>query len=176
MRMQTALVALALLVLTSGCASLPAVPLQATPGDLEMLAGEWLGEYQSAALGRHGSIEFKLKAGTDDAHGDVLMIPRGRQAPYQPAAYEEANNPPSMPSSEMLKIRFIRASNGSVVGSLDRYWDPDRSCYANTAFNGNIGRGVVKGTFKTTFECGEGAATGTWTVSKKAATPNAAWR
>ena len=176
MRLQSACAGLGLLVLTSGCAPMPAVALQATPADLEMLAGEWLGEYESAALGRHGSIEFKLKAGTDDAHGDVLMIPRGRQAPYQPAAYEQAQNPPSMPSSERLTIRFIRASNGSVIGSLDRYWDPDRNCYANTAFNGNIGRGVVKGTFKTTFECGGGAATGTWTVSKKAAAPNAAWR
>lgn len=40
----------------------------------------------------------------------------------------------------------------------------------------NVALGRVEGTFKTTFECGTGEATGTWTASKKAATPNAAWR
>ena len=56
---------LGLLVFTSGCAPMPTVALEATPADLEILAGEWTGEYESAALGRRGSIEFKLKAGTE---------------------------------------------------------------------------------------------------------------
>ena len=70
--------AIGLLVLPAGCAPMPTVALDATPADLEILAGEWTGEYESAALGRRGSIEFKLKAGTAAAHGDVLMVPRGR--------------------------------------------------------------------------------------------------
>ena len=156
---------------------MPTVALQATPADLEILAGEWAGEYESAALGRRGSIEFKLKAGTDEAYGDVLMVPRGRRTPYQLQPYHDAQpSPPGMPSSELLTIRFIRASNGSIAGMLDRYWDPDRECFANTKFNGRVGLGVVEGTFTTTFECGTGEATGTWTASKKAAKRNAAWR
>lgn len=176
MRMPTALIGLGFLALAAGCAPMPTVALQATPADLEILAGEWAGEYESAALGRRGRIEFKLQAGTDEASGDVLMVPRGRRTPYEPLPYHEAQNPPSMPSSELLTIRFIRASNGSITGRLDRYWDPDRNCFANTAFNGNVGLGIVEGTFKTTFECGTGEATGTWTASKKAAKPNVAWR
>jgi hypothetical protein len=163
-------------IVASGCMPMPSVALQATPADLERLAGEWAGEYESAGLGRLGRIEFKLKAGTDDAHGDVLMVPRGRRTPYEPQPYNEAQNPPSMPSSEMLRIRFIRASNGTITGRLDRYWDPDRSCYANTTFDGSIGEGQVDGTFRTTFECGTGEATGTWNVSRKAVKASSASR
>ena len=163
-------------MVATGCAPLPVVALDATPADLEMLAGDWTGEYESAALGRKGRIEFKLKAGTDEARGDVLMVPRGTGAPYQTRPYHDAQPAPAAPSVELLTIRFIRASNGSIVGRLDRYWDPDRHCFANTAFNGYVGLGVVEGTFKTTFECGAGAATGTWNASKKPANARAARR
>lgn len=155
---------------------MPTVALQATPGDLEILAGEWAGEYESAALGRRGVIEFRLKAGTDDARGDVLMVPAGRRTLYQPRPYQEGEAAGDMASTHLLTIRFIRASNGSLTGMLDRYWDPDRTCFALTTFNGYAERGVVEGTFRTTFECGVGEATGTWSAKKKAAKPSAAWR
>jgi hypothetical protein len=176
MRIQAAFAGLGLLVLAAACAPMPTVALQATPADLETLAGEWTGEYESAALGRRGRIEFKLKADSDEAYGDVLMVPRGGRTPYQPRPTHDEQPASTMPSSELLTIRFIRASNGSLTGMLDRYWDPHRNCFANTAFKGNVGLGRVEGTFKTTFECGTGEATGTWTASKKAAKPNAAWR
>ena len=176
MTMPLASIGLVFAIVAAGCVPMPRVALQASPADLEMLAGEWTGEYESAGLGRQGRIEFKLNAGTNEAYGDVMMVPRGRRTPYEPHPYGEAQNPPSMPSSELLTIRFIRASNGTVTGRLERYWDPDRSCYANTAFNGSIGLERVEGTFRTTFECGTGEATGTWRVIKKAAQRNAAWR
>ena len=176
MRMRPGLAVIGLVVLAAGCAPMPTVALDATPADLEILAGEWAGEYESAALGRRGSIEFKLKAGTDEAHGDVLMAPRGSRTPYQSRPYHDAQRPPATPSFELLTIRFIRATNGSIIGRLDRYWDPDRNCFANTAFNGYVGLGTVEGTFKTTFECGAGDATGTWHASKKPAKPREARR
>ena len=163
-------------LLVAGCASMPSIPLQATPADLELLAGKWTGEYESPALGRHGSIEFSLQSGTDDARGDVVMVPAGRSLPYQRYEYPDVPHTPDSIASEMLTIRFIRSSNGSLVGMLDRYWDPDRSCFANTTFSGNIGRGVVEGTFNTRFECGAGEATGTWSAKKKASKPNDTWR
>jgi hypothetical protein len=155
---------------------MPTVALDATPADLEVLTGEWAGQYESAALDRRGRIEFKLKAGTNEAYGDVLMVPRGRPAPYQPQPHHDVQNVPGTPSSEVLTIKFIRASNGSISGMLDRYWDPDRNCFANTTFNGRVALGVVEGTFKTTFDCGTGAATGTWTASRKSAKPKMAGR
>jgi hypothetical protein len=176
MSMQLAFTGLGLFVLAAGCAPMPTVALDGTPADLEILAGEWTGEYESAALDRHGSIEFELRAGTHEAHGDVLMIPRGGRTPYQPKPYQDAPVAAGMPSSELLTIKFVRASNGFVIGMLDRYWDPDRNCFANTTFRGYVGLGIVEGTFNTTFECGAGQATGTWTANKKPPKPNAAWR
>ena len=64
-------------------------------------------------------------------------------------------------------IKFIRADDGSIVGMLDRYWDPDRQCYAISVFRGHIGKGIVEGTFLTTFGSGAGEATGTWHASKQ---------
>jgi hypothetical protein len=174
MRTQSAWVVCGFVLIAAGCTPLPKVALQATPGDLEILAGEWAGEYESAALGRRGTIEFKLKAGTDDAYGDVLMLPRGRRTSYGPQPYHEAQNPPSLSSTELLTIRFIRAQDGAVTGTLDRYWDPDRECFANTAFSGRMGLGIIEGTFTTTFECGAGKATGTWTAVRRRARPAAA--
>ncbi len=155
---------------------MPSVALQATPADIKLLAGEWAGEYESAALGRRGSIEFTLTAGTDDAHGDVMMVPAGRRTPYQPRPYQEGEAAGDTALTKLLTIRFIRASNGSLTGMLDRYWDPDRTCFALTTFSGYTEKGVVEGTFRTTFECGAGEATGTWSARKKAAKPSAAWR
>lgn len=157
------------LLLATACAPMPTVALEGTPADLEILAGDWKGEYDSAALGRRGTIEFKLKAGTDEAYGDVVMIPRGQRTPYEGQPYGEAPVPPGMKSSELLTIRFIRASNGRITGMLDRYWDPDRNCYANTVFHGYAAIGTVEGTFKTTFECGAGEATGSWHVARQSA-------
>jgi hypothetical protein len=176
MRMRSSVAAFGFIVLAWGCAPMPTVALDATAADLEILAGEWAGEYESAALGRRGSIEFKLKGGTNEARGDVVMVPSGRRIPYQPQPYEDGQHARSMPSTEILTINFIRASDGSLSGRLDRYWDPDRNCFADTTFNGRVALGVVEGTFKTTFDCGAGAATGTWTATKKRAKPNAAWR
>src|SRR5687767_7291414 len=87
MSMRLAGVGLLLFVLAAGCAPMPTIALDATPADLEILAGEWSGEYKSAALDRHGSIEFKLTAGTNEAHGDVVMTPRGGRMSYQSRPY-----------------------------------------------------------------------------------------
>jgi hypothetical protein len=160
---------IAVLILTAACSPLPPVALQATPGDLEILAGEWTGEYESVALGRQGRLEFKLVSETNEARGAVLMVPRGQVQPYQRDPHE---NPPAAPdlfSTEMLSIKFIRASHGSIMGMLDRYWDPDRQCYATTVFRGEAGRNTFSGTFRTSFACGQGEASGTWHVAKKSA-------
>jgi hypothetical protein len=156
-----------LLLVTAACVPMSKVPLQATPGALEILAGEWVGQYESPALGRRGSMEFKLKAGTDDAYGEVLMVPRGSKTPYQPSQYHEGQAQPYLPASERLTIRFIRASNGSLHGMLDRYWDPDRNCNALSTFDGRLEADVVEGTFTTTSACGSGDVSGTWKATKK---------
>jgi hypothetical protein len=175
MRMRPALAGLGLLVL-GACVELPPVALDATPGDLEILAGEWDGTYESAELGRRGTITFKLTGGRDGAYGDVVMFPVNASPPHERYVYDEAQHTGGMPRSEALTINFIRSSNGELTGALDRYWDPDRNCFATTTFTGRVVRGVVEGTFRTTLDGGARQATGTWTARKKAAKPNAAWR
>src|SRR5688500_7811727 len=104
MRMRSSVAAFGFAFIASGCVPMPRVALDAMPADLEILAGEWAGEYESAALGRRGSIEFKLEADTDEARGDVVMVPSGRGTPYQPLAYDEGQHARAMPSAEVLTI------------------------------------------------------------------------
>ena len=147
---------------------MPPVKLEATPADLEMLAGQWDGEYTSPALGRRGSIEFKLAAGQSQAAGDVLMIPQGSGRPYEAGSLEHPSDTSGgQPRSQMLSIRFVRASAGAITGMLDPYWDPDRNCEAHTVFNGILVETTIEGTFSTTFECGAGEASGRWRVTRK---------
>jgi hypothetical protein len=155
-------------LLLPGCAYLPPVQLEATPADLELLAGQWNGEYESATLGRHGTIEFKLVAGEAQASGDVVMIPQGSDRPYQRSTLD---HPPrgadGLPESQILTIHFVRASGGVISGMLDPYWDPDRNCEARTIFSGSQVEWSIQGTFRTTFDCGAGEATGRWHAMRK---------
>jgi hypothetical protein len=163
-------VSLVLAGTTTACMRPPRVQVgAATPADLEMLVGNWTGEYESATLGRRGSIEFKLAAGTTEAYGDVVMVPRGQTSPYQQDPYYPAASPSGIENTHVLTIRFVRAANGAVTGMLDRYWDPDRSCYAVTVFHGFVDRTTVQGTFTTTFDREDRQASGTWRVERKSA-------
>ncbi|HYN10933.1 MAG TPA: hypothetical protein VES67_26355 [Vicinamibacterales bacterium] len=165
---------LAVVVLTSGCASFsPPIRLDTTPADAEILAGEWHGNYLAEdPPGRRGTIVFKLVAGEDHAHGSVLMIPEGSTRAYEryhgdaPVSSRQAAAP-----SQVLTIRFVRAADGEVTGQLDPYWDPDRECPATTTFRGAIGDGVIAGTFTTRLGTGVTEATGRWRVVRSAPRP-----
>jgi len=153
-----------------GCAHMPPVRVNASPADMEMLAGEWKGDYASPALGRRGSIEFKLVASSGQAYGDVLMIPQNSTQPYEPSTLGNPSPQAGMPTgTQLLTIRFVRAESGEINGMLDPYWDPDRNCHAYSVFHGAMAKGVIEGTFTTTFECGAGEATGRWQVTRKPA-------
>ena len=67
----------ALVSLTAACAANPSpVHVAGATSEIDRLAGEWTGEYTSVETGRSGSITFTLRAGSDTAFGDVVMIPR----------------------------------------------------------------------------------------------------
>ena len=161
MRMRSGLTGFGLLVLATGCVPMPTVALDATPADLEILAGEWAGEYESAALGRRGSIEFKLKAGTNEARGDVLMVPRRPPEPYQPRLYQEGEAAADMAvdpicsRSDSSARRTVRSQACWIATGI-----PIARASRSPTFNGHVAAGVVEGTFKTTFDCGAGEASG----------------
>ena len=155
----------------SACAYMPPVHLEATPADMEMLAGQWKGDYNSPALGRRGSIEFTLVAAEGQAYGSVVMSAQGSGRPYEPNTLGRDIDGNRIAPTQLLTIRFVRADAGQITGMLDPYWDPDRNCQATTRFLGYLAKGVIEGTFKTTFDCGAGEASGTWQVTRKAANP-----
>jgi hypothetical protein len=158
-------------LLTAACASMPPVRIDATPADYEMLAGEWRGEYSSAALGRGGTIEFKLIAGENKAYGDVIMVPQTSGRPYEPRYNGDGTQTyygDGRTDARQLKIFFVRAFSGAIEGMLDKYWDPDRRCNAMTVFRGTLAGRTIAGTFSTTWECGAGEATGEWKVTRTA--------
>ena len=133
---------------------------------MEVLAGQWKGDYNSPALGRRGSIEFKLVAGEGQAYGAVVMTPQGSGHPYEPTTLARNTDGSRVAPTQVLTIRFVRAESGEISGMLDPYWDPDRNCEATTRFLGYLAKGVIEGTFKTTFDCGAGEASGTWQVTR----------
>jgi hypothetical protein len=160
--------ALAVASMLAGCAyNPPPVALEGRPADLEALAGEWAGEYHGAK-GRSGSIAFKLVAGEDHAHGDVVMIPLGTGHPIEAWRHPgAAANPPELP--EVLSIRFVAADRGEVTGALDPYFDPDCRCKALTRFRGRQHGDVVEGTYTLYTEGSPVPANGTWKVRRKRA-------
>jgi len=161
-------IALLLLALAAACAprSRP-VTLDATARDREALLGSWRGSY-SIDFQRGGSISFVLRAGDTDAHGDVLMVPKGAQRPYGLPPGTGGPRPQGGPviDAELLTIRFVQASGGHVTGTLVPYWDPDRACVASATFDGRLDGGRMSGTFLSTCERGVPTWTGRWSMRR----------
>jgi len=156
------------LAAVTGCAGKPAaVPVQASSADMRGLAGRWEGQYNSNQTGRGGSIVFTLKAGTDSAEGDVVMIPTGTNRPIM---REGPGRPPFTASGatpEVLTIRFVRIEGGRVSGALDPYRAPDCDCVVVTTFIGDVTGDRIKGTFSTRGGQRREPVTGDWEVRRR---------
>ena len=140
-----------LLAVLLGCSGhAPAITLQGEPTSIRSLAGEWAGEYWSAATERRGMINFSLGAGADTAYGDVLMFaPLG-----QPLRAADRPNEHAIHGrqAQSLRIEVARVGFGSVVGVLEPYVAPDCDCRATTRFAGVVVGDTIRGTFVTTTE------------------------
>ncbi|HLG05900.1 MAG TPA: hypothetical protein VI383_07110 [Gemmatimonadales bacterium] len=134
-------------------------------GDTRLLAGEWEGTYESEATGRSGIITFSLKAGTDSAFGDVLMVPRRAEYPQAPGAEPGGNLPRAM--TRLLRISFVWCAAGAVTGRLDPYEDPDTGERIQTVFEGLLDRSTFAGTFVSVYATSGRRVAGTWTVTRK---------
>jgi len=159
----TALCAVAL----SACgASRSPVPLVGTSSDVSSLAGEWAGDYSSAESGRSGSISFTLRAATDSAFGDVVMIPAGLGRPLMPWRGENMTGASQVPASTVLTIRFVRVEQGHVSGTLDPYADPQTGSRLITTFSGELKGNTIAGTYTTRLPSGD-TQTGRWSVQRR---------
>jgi hypothetical protein len=145
--------------IVSGCAPPPPITLIGSRANIEVLTGEWSGTYESRETGREGSIWFSLSAGAE-AHGDVLMTPRGRGQSYgrPPSEFEPRG-------STMLTIRFVMVGDRVVEGTLDSYWDPDCGCKAWTSFTGKLTADAIAGEFVTHL-ASDRIAHGRWSVTR----------
>lgn len=147
---------------TSACASATIIPLRGSVADLSALVGEWNGTYSSQDTGRNGTLWLKLVKGEEYAHGDVRMTPRGGVTPYSRLGPDD---PQARQPVEFLSVRFIRVSATDVDGTLDRYWDPDCRCWANTKFLGRLYGDRLEGTFETQLSTGA-VAHGRWKATR----------
>lgn len=133
-------------------------------GDTRLLEGEWEGTYTSDQTGRTGSILFSLKAGTDSAYGDVLMIPARADlvGPLTvPPIPEQARR-----MTRVLRISFLRCDEGQVTGWLDPYDDPETGEQIHTTFEGRLKGNELRGTFSTFYPGSPQVLGGTWWVKR----------
>jgi hypothetical protein len=158
--------ALLTLAFTACGASRTPVPLVGPAADIEVLAGEWAGDYSSAATGRSGSISFTLRAGGDSAFGDVVMIPSGLGRPLMRWRQQNVAGADQSPASTVLTIRFVRVEHGHVSGTLEPYADPETGARLLTTFGGELKGNTIDGTYTTMLPSGE-TQTGRWTVQRR---------
>jgi hypothetical protein len=156
----------------AGCHSAPSqpVPVSGTTEAIAAMAGEWDGSYDSDDGTRSGSIDFHLRAGSDTAFGDVIMIPRGWDRPVAAEARPGAQ-PPEESASRLLTIRFIHVGGERVSGELDRYRDPECGCLMRTVFEGRLLGDTLEGNYLSFHQDGSPPRRGTWRVTRKRPSP-----
>jgi len=156
-------IAMAVSASVLGCGPTPPVQIAGAPRDIAALAGEWTGTYKSQDSGREGTVWFKLVAGEDHAHGDVLMTPPDRSEAY--ARLKPGELPGRQDAPRFLSIRFVAVSRGEVSGSLEPYWDPQCDCEARTEFKGRQYENTFEGTYVTK-QTGGLTTEGRWTATR----------
>ena len=138
------------------------VPVLASPESLQAMVGEWEGEYDNPVTGRSGSIVLRLRAGSDTADGDVVMMPRVKVGTT--GSGPDAHVTP--PAAQPLRIAFVRASGETIMGRMQPYESPDCQCTMQTTFTGRLRGNRIEGTF-TAAGSPAGTQTGTWKVKRK---------
>jgi hypothetical protein len=155
----------------AGCAfATRPVPFEASPAAWEALAGEWRGDYTMDGHDRHGIIAFDLKSAEHLAEGDVLMIPDRSAWPYRArggGSVDSTDRTPPRDVSQLLSIHFVMAEGGQIRGSMEPYWDPDRSCQASATFIGSVDGNTIAGTFASVCEDGVRTLRGRWKVERR---------
>lgn len=161
-----------LLIVTTACHSAPSqpVPITGTRGAIQSLAGEWDGSYEADDGSRTGSIDFHLRAGSDTAFGDVVMIPRGWQRPVTPEDRPAAQTREVIPP-RTLTIRFVHVGGDQISGELDRYRDPDCGCLLRTVFEGRLSGNTLSGRYLSYHQEGGPPVSGKWRAERKVAVP-----
>ncbi len=173
MRRAALTASLAVLFANTGCSlTMRPVHVAASHIQWEALAGEWRGTYRMDGYDRHGTIAFKLAAIEEQASGEVLMIPERTGWPY--TMNGPMQGPPSgrmEPRTQLLTIRFVEAADGTVSGTMDPYWDPDRQCTAHATFTGLIDGNSVSGSVNSVCDDNVRVLHGRWRARRTPTSP-----
>jgi hypothetical protein len=140
------------------------VPVQAEPGVLAALAGNWAGSYEGEQTGRTGSITFRITAKGDSAFGDVTMVPQSGVLPHPVDTPAEHLRHASGP--QLLSIAFVAIAGDRVRGTLEPYVAPDCQCRVVTTFTGTVQGDRITGSFITRTTDGV-EQTGQWRVLRQ---------
>lgn len=161
-----AVLPIAFIIVLACAGSPPPVTVVGTESDLATLDGAWSGEYWGSGAGRSGSIVFEVKADSHSATGDVAMTPRGTNRPLH-RAHAASVAETSIPSTQLLTIRFVRIAENQVSGELDPYHSPDCDCTLLTRFLGTMRGDTIAGTYETRGEGGMDRTSGEWRVVRR---------
>jgi hypothetical protein len=152
---------------TGGCGTaMRPLRFEAPAAQWERLAGHWQGEYTIADHDRRGLIEFRLRAASREAFGDVLMIPDRFSWPTRGLPDRTRPYPPPETEPRLLMIRFAAADGRGIHGAMEPYWDPDRQCQTSATFTGSIDGNVMAGRFESVCEDGVRVLRGRWRVER----------
>lgn len=133
-------------------------------GDARMLQGDWEGTYVNQQSGRTGSIMFQLKAGTDSAYGDIVMVPNQAEE-AGPVRMTPVRGSYRM-QPRVLRISFIQCGGREVTGMLDPYQDPETGERVFTTFVGRLTGDELEGTFSSAYPGSAHRLAGTWSVKR----------
>lgn len=166
------LVALGLAFVLGACSKPepePLVPVMG-PGHQKtaVLAGHWLGQYESARTGRTGTIDITVLGTGDSASGVIRMIPANLHRPLEPwvdPALKPAQPSPAAP--EPLTIRLIWVEGNKVTGVMAPYSDPQTGERLITTYDGRLAGDTIAGTFITRPGATPGEVTGSWRVVRE---------
>jgi hypothetical protein len=161
-----AVLPIAFTIVLACAGSPPPVTVVGTESDLATLDGAWSGEYWGTGAGRSGSIVFEVKADSHSATGDVAMTPRGSNRPLH-RAHDATVSEASIPTTQLLSIRFVRVAEDRVSGELDPYHSPDCDCTLLTRFLGTMRADTISGTYETSGERGAPRTSGEWRVVRR---------
>ena len=97
------------------------------------------------------------------------MIAEHEKVPYRRYPPGDARlGPVNASYTQLLTIRFVRADAGRISGTMEPYWDPDRSCPATAVFLGQVKGQAIDGTFTSTCQDGVRQLHGRWRVARQA--------
>jgi hypothetical protein len=158
---------------SAGCSlAMRPVPVSASHVQWQALAGEWRGTYRMDGYDRHGTIAFKLVALEEQASGEVLMIPERTGWPYtMDHPTQGTPNARVERRTELLTIRFVEAADGTLNGTMEPYWDPDRRCTAHASFTGIVDGDSVSGNVISQCENDVRVLHGRWRARRNPAAP-----